>query len=349
MDRVGKEGPEFMERVVYHSLGSHSRKMKFGPQRGLDNGVISLGRGRVMILTVDPVSVVPAFGMKLSAWLSVHLIASDYTTSGHNPEFATFSYNFPPHMEPSEREEYIRAVGAECKVLGVSIAGGHTGSYPGGGFTVIGSGSMFGFANEGRYVTPSMAEEGDSLLMTKHAAIEATGSLARIFPQYTESRVGTSLAKLASSTLGLCSTVKDAEAARQIGIGSGGVTSMHDATEGGILGGLEEMAAASRKAFMVKVEQIPVSEDAREVCAAFSLDPLATMGEGALLITCGHGTTSELERRLSRRGIAVKVIGTVEKGDGLHVVNGRGRVRMFTPRFDRYWAAYAKAVALGLE
>jgi hydrogenase expression/formation protein HypE len=337
-----------MERVVYAHLGSPSPKMKVGPGRGLDNGVISVGEGRVMIVTVDPVSAIPQFGMKVSGWLSVHLIASDLTSSGIDPEFAIFSYNFPPVMTPYEREEYIRGVGAECKKLGIAIAAGHTGTYPGGGYTVIGSGTMIGFAKEGRYLTPAMAKVGDRVLMTKHAAIEAAASLALSFPDYVERSVGPDVARRARSLIGLCTTVEDARAARRAGLGAQGVTTMHDATEGGVLGALDEMARASMKGFDVEAAKIPVSGEAAAVCKAFRLDPLVTMAEGALIMTCRPGRVDEVKKKLRRSGIEVSEIGVVREGAGLMVSRG-GKPGRFKAGQDRYWAEYGSATRRGLR
>jgi hydrogenase expression/formation protein HypE len=344
---AGKEGAEFMERVVYSHLGSVSGKIRVSPGRGLDNGVISLGRGQVMIVTVDPVSAIPTLGMELSAWLSVHLIASDYTTSGLDPEFAVFSYNFPTAMSSSEREQYVRSLGEECKRLGVAIAAGHTGSYPGGGFTVIGAGTMFGLAPEGKYITPSMARMGDSILMTKHAAIEATGSLALSFPRFVEEKAGPSVARRARDMIRLCTTVKDARVARKIGVGEHGISSMHDATEGGVLGALEEMASASGNAFEVNPTNIPRSQVADEICAAFGLDPLSTMGEGALLLTCRPAKVPDLRRVMSDAGIKVAEIGVVKGGEGLLIRDLRGQLKRYVPKPDGYWSAYERAIRRG--
>ena len=333
-----------MQRVVYSSLGRHSPRVRLGPGIGLDNGVVSVGRGRVLILTVDPVSVIPAFGMKMSAWLSVHLIASDYTTSGNDPEYAMFAYNFPTEMSETDREEYIRAVGTECNHLGVAIAGGHTGSYPGSGLTVVGSGSMMGFAPENGYLAPSMGREGDRIVMTKHAAIEATCSLATAFPAFVESNVGTTYANRAKKQVSLCSTVADARAARGVGIGVQGVSSMHDATEGGVLGALSEMSLASRKRFSVHLDAIPVAPESRAVCKAFGLDPLKTMGEGALLITCLPERVPALRRVLRRSGVQSAEIGLVERGEGLVMSDTHEHQFVSTAEGDAYWNAYSWAI-----
>jgi len=323
--------------------------VKLGPGTGLDNGVVSIGRGRVMILTADPVSAIPGFGMRLSAWLSVHLIASDYTTSGNDPEYAMFTYNFPEAMSKADREEYVKSVGMECDSLGVAIAGGHTGSYPGSGLTVIGSGSMLGFAREKEFVDPSMAKPGDAIVMTKHAAIEATCSLAMSFPAFVESKVGATYAKRARDEVWLCSTVADARAARGVGIGARGVTSMHDATEGGVLGALNEMALASGKRFVIRPYMIPVTPESRAVCEAFGLNPLCTMGEGALLITCLPEKVPALRRALRRAGAECAELGSVEKGQGLVMRDARGKAHPFALNGDAYWAAYSSALVRRLR
>ncbi len=327
---------------MYRSLGAKRREVLQGPRKGLDNAVLSLPEGKVMIFTADPVSMIPALGPRVSAWLSVHLIASDFTTSGVSPEFATFTFNFPPSMDPSDRDTYLREIGRACAELGVSIVAGHTGSYPGAAFTVIGGGTMFGFAQAGSYVDSSMAHQGDLVLITKGAAIEATASLANSFPDYTRKAVGAHLSAKARALVTSCSTVKDALTAANLGLGEGGVSSMHDATEGGVLGALDEMAAASGKSFVVEQDKIPVSPEVAAVCAAFGLDPLRTMGEGALILTCGRRSVERLERAFSRTGLPVTQIGEVRTGKGLDLSSGGKAVR-FSPGPDKYWAAFHRA------
>ena len=347
MVHTGKESTEFMHGLYAH-LGKRTARMLVGPGKGLDNGIVSIGDSRVMILTTDPVSAIPGLGVKASARLSVHLIASDYTSSGCDPEFGVFAFNFPEEMSREDRAEYGAEVGDECGRLGVAVAGGHTGSYPGAGFTVIGSGTMLGFAREDGYVTPAMANPGDAVLMTKHAAIEATASLALSFPSYIDGRVGAAEGKAARGMIRRCSTVEDARAARKVGLGRGGVSSMHDATEGGVLGALEEMAAASRKSFVIDPAKIRVPREVEDVCAAFKVDPLTTMGEGSLLITCAPERAEETAKKLSRGGIPAAKIGEVAGGAGLWLQPEGGPRTRFKPRPDPYWAAYDRAVARGL-
>ena len=56
--------------------------MLVGPGAGRDNAVIQLKGGQVLVTTADPLSVIPALGFKDSAYISVHLLASDLATCG---------------------------------------------------------------------------------------------------------------------------------------------------------------------------------------------------------------------------------------------------------------------------
>ncbi|TLX93508.1 MAG: AIR synthase [Thaumarchaeota archaeon] len=270
--RFGKLKPEVVSDIVFHNLGAPNPAVKVGPRGGFDNAVVSIGGGRSLILTSDPVSMIPAIGMKKSAWLSLHHLVSDFTTTGLKPEFAVFDFNLPTELSASLLKAYFEALGDCCKELGISIVAGHTGSYPGGGFTVVGGGVVFGVARDGRYLTPEMASLGDAIILTKGAAIETTAILANSFPETVERELGRRMLGRARSYLSLCSTVSDALEAVS-GVSRGGVTSMHDATEGGVLGALHEHAVASGRSFLVEKRRIYVSDETRGVCSIFGMDP----------------------------------------------------------------------------
>ena len=76
-EQQGKVPREFLESVVFANLGAKRSSFLVEPGHGLDNAVISLGGKKVLVVTSDPLSVIPSVGLKESAWLSVHLLASD--------------------------------------------------------------------------------------------------------------------------------------------------------------------------------------------------------------------------------------------------------------------------------
>ena len=141
----------------------------------------------------------------------------------------------------------------------------------------------------------------------------------------------------------------DALTASSVGLGPLGVTSMHDATEGGVIGGLAEMAYASRKAVVIERAKVNITPDCRAVCDAFGIDPLTTVSEGSLLLTCDATRAHELQAKLGRRGIPAHQIGSVKKGRGLWASGEAGAPRRVAPARDRYWAAYERAVRSHLK
>ena len=345
---LGKADERLLEKVVYRNLGETRESVLVGPRRGFDNAVIRIDERKVMIVTTDPVSIIPALGMEASAWLSVHLIASDYATSSAQPEYASFDFNLPVELRRGEAELYLSAVGAECKELGISIVGGHTGTYPGAQFTVVGGGTIFGFCGADDYVDPSMGRVGDVVLMTKGAAIETTATLANSFPSYTEARLGRTRARAARKYTYSCSVVKDALVAASVGIRSEGVTSMHDATEGGVLGAMHELALSSGHAILADPRGVHVPAEASLLCSAFGIDPLSSLSEGTLLITCRGERVAEVKKRLTRNGIPVFNVGEVREGSGLWLLGPDGRKTPHRPVRDPFWAAYSRALKAGL-
>jgi len=357
MDKPWRPGPqgkvprEFLESVVFSNLGARRSDLLVKPGHGLDNAVVSLGGGKVLLVTSDPLSVIPSIGLKESAWLSVHLLASDLTTSGVSPQFAMLDLNLPPEMELPEVGTYLKAVGGECRKLGIAIAGGHTGRYPGSGYTVVGGGMLFSVAKSDGYVTPAMAKPGDAVLITKGAAIGATAVLANAFPDTVGKETGETALRKAKSRLHDCSTVKDARAAASVGLHEG-VTSMHDATEGGVLGGLFELSSACGLPVVVKSERIHVPEEAAAVCRVFSLDPLTTLSEGTLVITCRPGKVGDVEAALAKEKVECCEVGRIGKRSqrrGLWVSARGSKPQHLVPSPDAYWAAYSDAVRRGLK
>ncbi|MDA4136247.1 MAG: AIR synthase family protein [Thaumarchaeota archaeon] len=346
---LGKVDRDFLRRVLVRHLGAKNSDVIVGPGMGLDNAVLSIGPGRVMVVTADPLSMIPSIGMEDSAWLTVHELASDLATSAVRPQFVVLDYNLPPSLRMDDFERYVKAVGKECSKLGVSIIGGHTGKYPGSDFSVVGGGMMMGIAGDREYVTPSMIQEGDDLIMTKGSAIEATAVLARAFPKTVEEKLGKAVSNRARAYFGLCSTVQDAVTASSVGLRSDGVTSMHDATEGGVLGALYELAQSSKRTVQIDKRKVIVSEESARVCGMFGLDPLVTVSEGTLLVTCRPHRSPEVLRRLLKKGISAAVIGSAGKrGQGrLLVSSGAKGVHYVPPKLDPYWEVYARGIEKG--
>jgi len=348
MQPLGKASPTFFERVIAPRLGLKRPEVLVGPKFGVDNAVVSLGNGRVFVSTTDPLSFIPELGPETSAWLSVHLLASDLTTSGLPPEYGIFDFNLPVGMEPRLFADYWKAFHRECRALGISVVGGHTGRYEGCGYTVIGGGVMCAIGPESEYLTSGMAQVGDDVTITKGAAIETTAILTRVFPRTIRRVLGRELFGEAWRYIRKVSTVQEALVAASTGVHRNGVTAMHDATEGGAIAGFIELATASRLGIEVDLDSVPISEETNRICRRFRMDPLSSLSEGTLILASKPNSTGRIVRKLRTEGIISETVGRLTKHRGRFIGSSRGRQsRMRYPKFDPYWKAYWNGIRKG--
>jgi len=310
---------------------------------GVDNAVVRIATKKVMVVTADPLSFIPALGTRESAWLSVNLIASDLTASGFQPQYGVFDFNLPPRMSNRQFAEYWAFFHKECKRLGLAIIGGHTGRYEGCDYTIIGAGTMYAVGDGSKYLTSEMGQIGDDIILTKGAAIETTAELTRAFPVRVRRALGDELFERAQQYLRRVSTVKDALTAVTVGIHEKGVTSMHDATEGGVIAATCELAAASRHGAELNLKAVLISEETETVCKLFGIDPLTSLSEGSLVITCKPKRTGKLVASLRGAKIEASIIGQLTKSENVYAVGDKGRKAIKYPKCDPYWRAYWKA------
>jgi hydrogenase maturation factor len=213
---------------------------------------------------------------------------------------------------------------------------------------MVGGATVISVGPKSKYVTPNMAKVGDQVIVTKGAAIEATGLFAVTFPHLVAERYGADFAKRAEEVFWKMSVVEDALTAASVGVRDEGVTAMHDATECGVWGGLFEIAQASGVGMRIDKEKIVVLDEVRKICDMFRIDPYSSISEGTLLLTCRPHKAAEVVRVLADKGIAASAVGEVTPQEqGMVVHEGTSTRPLVHPRVDPFWAAFNEAIATG--
>jgi hydrogenase maturation factor len=142
--------------------------------------------------------------------------------------------------------------------------------------------------------------------------------------------------------------VEDALTAASTGLRENGVTSMHDVTEGGLLGALYELSEASGNGLEIDSTEVIVSEEAKRVCDLFEIDPYATLSEGTLIISVKPEKAQRVLQALKSKGIRSAVIGKVtDAQEGRWIKRKGARKALKKPSGDPYWEAYWKAQQKG--
>jgi len=341
---TGKIQNNFFKSRIFPYCGKVRSEVMVGPQFGVDVSLTALPNGMVMALTSDPLSLIPTLGLRESAWLSVQLMANDMATTGLAPMYAQFVLNLPNTLSANDFEQYWKFIHEYCEQLGVAITGGHTGRFDGLNTTVSGGGTMITIARADEVITSQGASVGDIVIMTKECALISTAILALSFPETIRQACGEHTHRLACDLFYQTSAVEAGLTAGEVGRFTKGVTAMHDVTEGGIMGALYELAAASGCGLDIDETKIPIGEPQRRVCAHFNIDPLHCVGAGAMIITAKANQRGLLLSMLRERKIQATVIGRVTAPEqGLMVRNNNGTRTLDAPVADPYWEAFFTA------
>ena len=291
---IGKLDAETLGTVLSQT-GTANPALLTGAAYGEDAAAIDLG-DETLVVSSDPISL----AAEAAGTLGVHIACNDIAAAGADPEFLT-NVIFLPDDDPQTIQTLTSQLDAAADSLGVTIVGGHTEYVPALSRPLL---SLTAFGRTDNHISTAGAEAGDKLLLTKGAAIEATGIIATDFvDELRADGVDESTIECAADFFDEISVLPDSRALRSV------ATAMHDPTEGGVYTGVIEMAAAANVDFVVDRESVPVRPETETVCAALGIDPLRTFGSGALLAAVAPEDVETATRQLAEAGIDAAVIG----------------------------------------
>ncbi len=330
----GKVPTKVLLDIVFRNLGAKRDDVVLSPSIGEDAAIVKAGN-EVLAISSDPITGAEEW----LGWLAVHVSANDVATRGVQPRWFNSIILLPKNSTTELIEKICTQMDKAARQLDLAIVGGHCEVTPGIEHPIV-TGCAIGVAENGKYVTSGGARIGDQIILTKGTGIEGTAILAsdrraELLEVFDESFV-----KKAESFFEKISVVKDALTAFRIG----GVSAMHDPTEGGVAGGLHELADAANVGFNVYEEKILVPEETRKICAYFNVDSLQLISSGSLLIVAEAAKTDEIISSLSRNGIQAAIIGEVVEPDlGRNFVTKDGKkTELVRPASDHLWKALAK-------
>jgi hydrogenase expression/formation protein HypE len=343
---TGKATAELFEQVILRRLGAPDPDVLTPPRHGVDVGVVRVADGVAMALTADPVFVVPADGGERAAWVAAHILASDAATSGLPLRWMAVDLNLPPEVTDEELTALWDAFHRTCLDIGIAVVTGHTARYDGCAWPMVGGATCIALGDADAYVTPEMAQAGDAVVVTKGAAIEATALFAATFPARLGAAIGSEHLRMADALFEGMTVVPEATVARRFGLRDRGVTSMHDATEGGVLGGLLEVADASGNGIRVDLDVVPVRPEVRAVCDHVGIDPYVSISEGTLIATVRPARAEAFVAALAEEGIDAAIVGEIRRPDeGATLVRGGRSEPLVHPGLDPFWGAFGRWAA----
>jgi hydrogenase maturation factor len=327
----GKIPVDILKEIVFKNLGVKREEVVLGPSAGIDGAVIDIDK-KSLIVSTDPIT----GAIERIGWLAVNINANDVATFGVAPEFFLSCILLPEKAHKKTVDTISTQIGKAAKELGIAIVGGHCEVTPGLSNPIV-VGCAMGITDKGNYVTAGGAKMGDRLILTKSVGIEGTAILASDKEEQLKKAINPSIIEKAKDFFNQVSIVKEA----MIAFKTGGVSAMHDPTEGGLAGGVHEMADASNLGVKIFQEKIHIQPETNEICKFFKIDPLQLISSGALLISCKPTFADKIVKKLEQKQIHASIIGEFirKSSDRLLIQKTKKIQTLPRPLSDHLWIA----------
>lgn len=257
--------------------------------------------------------------------LAVHINCNDIASAGGEPIGILVTILAPTTSSLDEINDVMKEINEEAEKINVEIIGGHTEVTSAVNKMII-SVTVIGKNPRGKSVRTAGAMVGDDIVVTKTMGLEGTCILINDH----EERLNRILSKeeidIGKSLIDELSVLKEGRIAGKLG-----AHSMHDITEGGLLGAIFEVSAAANKGFEIYKDKVPVLDITKKICKEFNIDYLRLISSGSMMITTNKG--KELVKELEGYNIKATIIGKITEKDGFLIEDGK-KIKVDPPKRD---------------
>lgn len=301
MFKIGKIPPEILESVVMNPIKENGQKRNdilLRPKTGEDCSVIDL-QGEMCLLSTDPIT----GAAKDIGYLAIQINCNDIYSAGAEPIGILLTVLLPKDSDETVLKEIMEGAFKGAKEQNIEILGGHT-EVTDAVCKPIVSATVVGKSRKKNIVQTGGAKVGQDVIMTKWAGLEGTAIIAKEYETVLAQRLPFEVVQAAQEMKAFLSVGKESIIAVQHG-----ATAMHDATEGGILGAVWEVAKCSEVGVEIWQDRIPLKEETKLICHEAHIDPLRLISSGTMIITTENG--EELLKKLWDAGIEAAIIGKI--------------------------------------
>lgn len=292
--RLGKLSPDELRSAVFSKLNTQRPEVVLAATLGEDSAVLDLS-SELCVISTDPITGASAEIGRLGVFIA----CNDIATNGAEPVGVLLTIFVPPQATLEDVALVMDQATEAAAEVGVQIIGGHTEVTAAVNQMII-SCTAIGKVAADKLLYTGRAKSGDALVLVRTAGLEGTAIIAWDHAELLQDVfTGEELleARAFARYLNIVPAARLAQA--------NGAVSMHDVTEGGVLGAAFEMAEAA--GLGLQLYTIPVHTLTLKLCRKFSLDPLRLISSGALLVATP--TPNQVISALLAKGIPAQQIG----------------------------------------
>lgn len=322
---IGKVPIKVLKEIIFSNIKHRRPEVLVRPGIGEDCAVIDFGK-YVCVMSTDPIT----GAIKDIGSLAVHISCNDIASSGVEPLGVMLTAMAPPGTTKEDLDYVMADANKAAASINVEIIGGHTEITNSVNRMII-SATAMGKQLKDKLILTRGAEVGDAVFMTKHAGLEGASIIAKDLERQLKDKIDHDIIKIAQDFVKDISVVKEGILA-----GSIGVNSMHDATEGGILGALWELAEASGVGIEVYGDSINIRRETLEICRVLSIDPMKLISSGVMVMTIPEDKKGLLIDAFHGEGIELTEVGKITDKERVLIKNGE-KLKLLPPDADELY------------
>jgi hydrogenase maturation factor len=293
----GKLSPDALARTVFSNIGAMRDEVLIGPAVGEDAAVIRWPQDKLMVFASDPI-VGAASG---AGRLLVRVNVNDIASKGAEPCFMAVTIILPPSMGESAVASIMGEIHDECAANGIAVVGGHTELNDLYGHPVL-SAALIGAAD--KVFSASDVSPGDVIFVSKHIGIEGMAILASDRPDLLGFLEESEIAEV-REWMSLTSVLEESRLLRQY------ASFMHDPTEGGFWGGLDEICRLAGLGADISPSALPLHPYTRRAARALGFDPLCLVASGSMIAAVPPDRAEMAESAFRDAAMEIKRVGVM--------------------------------------
>lgn len=322
--RPGKLSDSILKRTVLKQIKKSRNEVLCGAGVGEDCAIFACGENN-LVSSVESYAVADRQDMIRAIYKTTNNLA----TAGAEPFAVMLAITLPERASEEKLKKLMDGAAQAARELKIQIAGGHTtvSKYVSEKLVTV---TAYGKVSADKAYTTKGAKPGQDIVMTKWIGLEGTAILAGKKREELLSRYPEYLVDEAASFDKYLSIIPEAATAVK-----SGVCVMHDASEGGILATLWELAEGSGVGLQIDMKKLPIRQETVEVCEFCDVNPYELLSGGCLVMTAEDGNSLVLA--LQEQGIPAVVVGKITDSNDRLIFNGEEKRFLDKPAADEIY------------
>lgn len=299
MIQPGKVPNDILKEQIFSQLNFKRDEVVVYPSVGEDCSVLEFEKDMQIVLSTDPIT----GASSEVGHLAVNISCNDVSSSGAEPVGILVTLLLPVGTTKEDIHVIMKDIHHTARANSVVVLGGHSEVTDAVTRPIV-STTVIGKVRRGQLVCTNGAKVGDDVILTKWAGIEGTSIIAHDYEEILTRYLSKEIIAEAKALKEHLSVIEESKVISEVHI-----TSMHDVTEGGVLGGCYEVAECGEVGIVVELDSIPVLECTKAICKWCEISPYRLISSGSMIMTTPEG--EKCVASLKQRGIEATIIGKI--------------------------------------